>query len=78
MVKIALFLLIFMRALSAVIVTVNVSPGDVLDWANYASLTSSDELDIVISNPAGSVQLFSENTIAIVPTVTCNGTLRIT
>lgn len=78
MVKIGFFLLVWLQAVSAVVVTVNVSPGDVLDWADYANLTSSDELDIVISNPAGSVQLFSQNTIVIVPTVTCNGTLRIT
>lgn len=78
MVKTFLFLLISIRTLFGVVVTVHVSPGDILDWSAYSNLTSSDELDIIISNPAGSVQILSSQTIEIAPIISCNGTLRIT
>lgn len=67
-----------MQILYATVVTVNVSPGDVLNWATYSGLGAGDELDIVISNPAGAVQIYSLDTILIATTIQCNGTLRIT
>jgi len=71
-------LIFWCQTLSAATIIVNVMPGDVLDWSMYQNLTSSDTLDIVLSDPNGAVQIFSDTDIVIYPTVQCNGTLRIT
>jgi parallel beta-helix repeat protein len=79
MVKRFLFLgCFFSQQLFSVVVTVNVNPGDVLNWNTYSSLGASDTLEIVLSNPAGQVQLLGTGEITVRDTIVCNGTLRIT
>lgn len=64
-------------SLLGTIVTVNVNPGDVLDWQEYAYLGPGDILQLVLSDPTGQVELTSSEPITITDTVECNGQLKI-
>lgn len=79
MVKYLFFLaLVSTQCLSAITVTVHVSPGDVLNWNDYSGLGAGDTLNIVLSDPSGEVQLLASGSIVIEDTIQCNGHLRIT
>ncbi|MBI2812407.1 MAG: right-handed parallel beta-helix repeat-containing protein, partial [Candidatus Melainabacteria bacterium] len=73
-----LLALIWAQSLCATVVTVNVNPGDVLNWSNYSGLGAGDTLNIVLSNPAGEVQVLATTQMNILDTVQCNGKLRMT
>ncbi len=68
----------YIQALFATTVTVNVTPGEVLNWNDYAGLGTGDTLNLVLSDPSGEVQLLSSSAINIADTVQCNGKVRIT
>lgn len=61
----------------ATVVTVNVNPGDILDWNDYSYLGEGDTLQLVLSGP-GEVQLLSTGLITVLDNIECNSKLRIT